>query len=114
MVFGKNINRFGAITCFQNFVSNHFEASDRQPTDAFIVLNHKNRSLGLWIGVFFCPRGRFWRAAIDSRKIKIEGSSESNLAVDRDMAAAMLCEAVDHGQAKPGTTPLLLGREEWL
>ncbi len=54
------------------------------------------------------------RQGIDPREIDPEGRAVADLAIDRDVAAALFHDAVAGRETKPRALALLLGGEKWL
>ncbi len=80
-----------------------------------IVLDHQH-GLRLASTRHLGGRGRFdlRGECMQPRQVDLDRRAQPDLAVDLDVAARLLDEAVDLGQAKPGAVADLLGREERL
>ena len=61
-----------------------------------------------------CGGQRFGHLALPGRQHDLEGAAPARFAVERDVAAVILDDALDHGQAEPGTVALGLGGEKGL
>jgi len=86
LALSSEVERLGALTRFHNLTSDQFEARNRQLADAVIVLNHKNGFVCIWVADVCGFGERLGSRSTHPREVKIERSTVTNLAVNRDMA----------------------------
>src|SRR5207249_1852801 len=99
-VVGSGLQGLGAIAGTDDGVAGHFEKFLGDLAEGVEVLNEENRFSGgrgcerlfldLWSG----------RGVVNAREVKLEGGATAGFAVDPDVPAALLDDAVDHGQAE--------------
>ena len=104
---------FGAVGGRQRLVAEALELCADISAHQFIILDHQDGLVtALDLGALG-PR-EFFRRGIGLRQIEAEGRAVALFAVDLDVSARLLDEAVDHAQAEPGALADFLGREERL
>src|SRR5947207_7188718 len=109
-----DLDSLGTALRFQDFVSASVKDFAHQRAHRVFILYQQHR-LCTACGklrsrssrTFVCP-------VIDCRKINIEACAATELALDCDVSAALLHDAIDRGQSEPRPLPLLLGSEERL
>jgi hypothetical protein len=97
----------------QDAVAKIPERGDHGGPDILIVLDHEN-GLGSALGR---ARGNLcvlFLVGKRARQVDLDRRALAGFAVDLDVAAGLLDEAVDHGEAKPGALAFGLGGKEWL
>src|SRR6185437_2071620 len=88
---------------------------DRHVLDIAVILDDEDRlEAALSLGVLGIRFGFPLRGSCGLREVQRDGRPSARLAVDRDMAAGLLREAVDLAQSETAALADLLRREEGL
>ena len=89
------------------------EHRDRDLANLIVILDHKDG----FLAAFDLTGGSADQSVLVghlSREVQLHRRSGAYLAVDFDVSAGLLKEAVNHGEAQARALVLRLGREEWL
>src|SRR4029078_10174396 len=96
-------------------VADELEALDSKLANTFVVLDQKDGLTRLRVcGALLEVVGWTRDNAVCTGEIEIEDRAVSDFAIDGDVAAALIDEAIDHRQADPRTAAFLFGGEERL
>src|SRR5450432_278805 len=89
--------RLNSITRFEDLVPQSFKRLDRQAAQGGFIFHQKNGFASpMYRNNRLC--GGHTEGFFDGRKINLERGPQSDLAVNRDMPAALLHDAIHRGQ----------------
>ena len=114
VITANNLKRGGSVLGGQGLIAQIFQTGLREPPDPRVILNHQNGLVSRFRnGTFTGVRNRRSPLA-GGRKIERDRRAHPLFAVNRHMAARLLCKTVDHAQAKPRPSADTLGGEKRL